>query len=49
MKIQFVDIDEEYVIDTIDISNYDTEDENDLELLKKTIIEIINDYIEDNM
>ena len=49
MRIQLIDIDEEYEIETIDISDYDLENENDLLLLKNTIVEIINDYIEDNM
>jgi hypothetical protein len=49
MKIRISDIDEEYIIETFDISNYDLDNENDVEILKQTIFDTIESYIEENM
>ena len=49
MKIRLSDIDEEYIIETFDISDYDLDNENDVEILKQTIIDTIENYIEENM
>jgi len=45
MKINLVDAEEKYVIDTIDMSAYDIEDNNDIEVLKDTLFTIIEEYI----
>lgn len=47
MKIQIVDLAEEYVIETIDLNGYDLEDESDHEMLKDDLLETILSYVED--
>ena len=49
MKLQLVDVSEEYVVETFNISDYDLDNENDIEVLKKIILDTIEDYIEENM
>jgi hypothetical protein len=49
MKIQLTDMIEEYVIETIDLSAYDIEDDEDIELLKNDFAEVIINYVEENI
>ena len=45
MKINLVDADENYTIDTIDMSAYDIEDDNDIEVLKDILFTILEEYV----
>jgi len=49
MKLQLVDIDDNYIIETFNMSDYDLENENDVEILKRTILDTVESYIEENM
>ena len=49
MKLQLVDIDADYIIETFNISDYDLDNENDVEILKGTILDIVENYIEENL
>jgi hypothetical protein len=49
MKIKFLDVTSEYEIDIIDVSEYNIEEENDMEILKKAILDCVIEYIEDNI
>ena len=49
MKLQLVDVSEEYVVETFNISDYDLDNDQDIEVLKKIILDTIEDYIEENM
>jgi|TARA_R110002110_G_scaffold46789_1_gene141070 hypothetical protein len=45
MKINLVDTEENYIIDTIDTSAYDIEDDYDIETLKDMLFTIIEEYL----
>jgi|SaaInlStandDraft_2_1057019.scaffolds.fasta_scaffold205818_2 hypothetical protein len=45
MKINLVDAEEKYIIDTIDMSAYDIEDDNDIEVLKDVLFTILEEYV----
>ena len=45
MKINLVDAEEKYVIDTIDMSAYDIENDNDIEVLKDVLFTILEEYV----
>ena len=47
MKIQMVDPDDNYVIETIDVESYDLDDESSLEQLKDLLLEIVIEYYSD--
>jgi hypothetical protein len=50
MKLQLIDPDENYTVETFNISDdYDLSNENDIEILKKNILDTIENYIEENM
>ena len=49
MKLQIVDIDDNYIIETFNVADYDLDNENDIEILKRTILDTIESYIEENM
>ena len=47
MKIAIVDQAEEYTIDTINLNDYNLEEESGLELLKDDILDTILSYTDD--
>ena len=49
MKLQLVDIGEDYIIETFNILDYDLDNENDVEILKRTILDTVESYIEENL
>lgn len=49
MKINILDAEEDYVIETIDMSSYDLDDDNDVEVLKEELLRIIETYVTDNL
>jgi hypothetical protein len=49
MKIKFIDVTSEYEIDIIDVSEYNIDEENDMEILKKDILNCVIEYIEENI
>jgi len=50
MKIKIVDgDDDDYLIEAIDTSMYDLQDENDVNILKGLVLEAIQNYIEDSL
>ena len=49
MKIQITDLLEQYNIETIDLAAYDLESEEDIELMKNDLANIILSYVEENI
>jgi hypothetical protein len=49
MKIQITDLLEQYNIETIDLTAYDLESEEDIELMKNDLANIILSYVEENI
>lgn len=49
MKINILDTEEGYVIETIDMSSYDLDDDNDIEVLKEELFRIIETYISETL
>jgi hypothetical protein len=49
MKIQITDLLEEYNIETIDLASYDLESDEDIELMKNDLANIILSYVEENI
>lgn len=47
MKIQIVDPNDSYVIETIDLESYDLDDDSSLEQLKDLLLEIVTEYYSD--
>jgi|TARA_S200002703_G_C3590478_1_gene181358 hypothetical protein len=45
MKLQLVDADEEYIIDTINMEDYDLSDEDDIQTLSDLLIGILDGYL----
>lgn len=44
MKIQLVDTEDNYIIEIIDIDDYDLDDDRSIEQLRETISDIIIEY-----